>query len=65
MKYKITFESHYKWANIQESWTIEADSEEEALELVKSGEGEYVKKDTIVLSTAKLTSDEHINTEKI
>lgn len=65
MKYKVTFESHYKWANIQESWTIEADSEEEALELVNSGEGEYVKKDTIVLSTNKLTSEEHINTEKI
>jgi len=65
MKYKVTFDSHYKWANIQESWTVEADSEEEALELVESGEGEYVKEDTIVLSTNKLTSDEHVNTEQI
>ena len=65
MIYKVTFASHYKWANIQESWTVKADSEEKALELVKSGEGEYIKEDTIVLSTNKLTSEEHINTEKI
>ena len=65
MKYKVTFDSHYKWAKIQESWAIEAESEEEALELVNSGEGEYIKEDTIVLSTDKLTSDEHINTELI
>jgi len=65
MKYKVTFDSHYKWAKIQESWTIEADSEEEALELVNSGKGEYVKEDTIVLYTHKLTSEEHINTEQI
>ncbi len=65
MKYKVTFDSHYKWANIQESWTVEADSEEEALELVNSGEGEYIKEDTIVLATTKLVSEEHMNTEKI
>jgi hypothetical protein len=65
MKYKVTFNSHYKWANIQESWTVEAKSEEEALKLVNSGEGEYIKEDTIVLSTDLLHSDEHINTELI
>jgi hypothetical protein len=65
MKYKVTFDSHYKWVNIQESWVVEADSEEEALELVNSGSGEYVKEDTIVLATTKLVSDEHMNTEKI
>jgi hypothetical protein len=65
MEYKVTFASRYKWANIQESWTVEADSEEKALKLVKSGEGEYIKEDTIVLSTNKLTFEEHINTEKI
>ncbi len=65
MKYKVTFDSHYKWVNMQESWIVEAESEEEALELVNSGEGEYVKEDTIVLATTKLVSDEHMNTEKI
>ena len=65
MKYKVTFDSHYKWAKIQESWVVEAESEEEALELVNSGNGEYVKEDTIVLATTKLVSDEHMNTEKI
>ena len=65
MKYKVTFDSHYKWAKIQESWIVEADSEEEALELVNSGEGEYVKEDTRVLATTKLVSDEHMSTEII
>jgi hypothetical protein len=65
MKYKVTFDSRYKWVNMQESWIVEAESEEEALELVNSGEGEYVKEDTIVLATTKLVSDEHMNTEKI
>ncbi len=65
MKYKVTFDSHYKWVKVQESWIIEAESEEEALELVNSGSGEYVKEDTIVLATTKLVSEEHMNTEKI
>jgi hypothetical protein len=65
MKYKVTFDSHYKWAKIQESWIVEADSEEEALELINSGEGEYVKEDTRVLATNKLVSDEHMSTEII
>lgn len=65
MKYKVTFDSHYKWVNVQESWIVEAESEEEALELVNSGSGEYIKEDTIVLATTKLVSEEHMNTEKI
>jgi len=65
MKYKVTFDSHYKWVKIQESWIVEADSEEEALELINSGEGEYVKEDTRVLATNKLVSDEHMSTEII
>ena len=43
----------------------EVPSEEEALELVNSGEGEYVKEDTRVLATTKLVSDEHMSTEII
>jgi hypothetical protein len=64
-KYKVTFNSHYKWAKIQESWIVEAKSEEEALELVNSGDGEYIKEDTKVLATDKLVSDEHTSTEII
>ena len=64
-KYKVVFNRHYKWVVTEETWSVEADSEEQALELVNSGEGEYVEEDTVLVSTDKLVSDEHIYTEKI
>ena len=64
-KYKVVFNRHYKWVVTEEAWSVEADSEEQALELVNSGEGEYVEEDTVLVNTDKLVSDEHIYTEKI
>ncbi len=64
-KYEVTYSTLYKWVRIEETWIVEAANEDEARELVDSGEGEYDSGKTTIISKDKEVSDEHIHTYKI
>jgi|19_taG_2_1085344.scaffolds.fasta_scaffold17245_5 hypothetical protein len=64
-KYEVTYSTLYKWVRIEETWIVEADNEDEARELVDSGEGEYDSGKTTIIAKDKEVSDEHIHTYKI
>jgi len=64
-KYEVEFKTVYKWARVSEVWIVEAENEDQALDLVKSGEGEQDISKTKLINTDKVISDEHVGTIKI
>jgi len=64
-KYEVEFKTVYKWAQVSEVWIVEAENEDQALDLVKSGEGEQDVSKTKLVNTDKVISDEHVWTTKI
>ena len=64
-KYEVEFKTVYKWAQVSEVWIVEAENEDQALDLVKSGEGEQDISKTKLVNTDKVISDEHVGTIKI
>lgn len=64
-KYEVEFKTVYKWAQVSEVWIVEAENEDQALDLVKSGEGEQDISRTKLVNTDKVMFDEHLGTTKI
>ena len=64
-KYEVEFKTVYKWAQVSEVWIVEAENEDQALDLIKSGEGEQDISKTKLVNTDKVISDEHLRTTKI
>ena len=64
-KYEVEFKTVYKWAQVSEVWIVEAENEDQALDLVKSGEGEQDISKTKLINTDKVMYDEHVWTTKI
>ena len=64
-KYEVEFKTVYKWAQVSEVWIVEAENEDQALDLVKSGEGEQDVSKTKLVNVDKIISDEHLRTTKI
>ena len=64
-KYEVKFKTVYKWAQVSEVWVVEAENEDQALDLVKSGEGDQDISKTKLINTDKVISDEHVGTTKI
>jgi len=62
-KYKVVFETDYKRTKVRESYIIEADNEEEALDLVYEGLAD--KESEEIIQMGDTLYDEHISTEKI
>ena len=53
-KYEVEFKTVYKWAQVSEVWIVEAENEDQALDLVKSGEGEQDISKTKLINTDKV-----------
>tara|TARA_R110002020_G_scaffold29265_13_gene92536 strand:+ start:3710 stop:3910 length:201 start_codon:yes stop_codon:yes gene_type:complete len=64
-KYEVEFRTVYKRAHVSEVWIVEAENEDQALDLVKSGEGEQDISKTKLVNTDKVMFDEHVWTTKI
>lgn len=64
-KYEVEFKTVYKWTQVTEVWVVEAENEDQALDLIKSGEGKQRMCRTKLLNTDKVISDEHVGTTKI
>lgn len=64
-KYEVEFKTVYKWVHLTEVWIVEAENEDQALDLVKSGEGEQDPSKTKFEEVMKVISDEHLRTTKI
>jgi len=62
-KYRVVFETDYKRAKVKESYIIEADNEEEALNLVYEGLAD--KESEEIIERGDTLYDEYISTEKI
>ena len=62
-KYKVVFRSYYKRAVIDENYIVEADSEEEAYDLVVTGDSDEYTEEVVELFNE--VSSEHQYTEKI
>ncbi len=64
-KYEVEFKTVYKRTQLSEVWIVEAENEDQALDLVKSGKGEQDISKTRLVNTDKVISDEHVGTIKI
>ena len=62
-EYKVVFRTYYKRAVIDQNYIIEADSEEEAYDLVMTGHSDEYTEEVVELLNE--VSSEHQYTEKI
>ena len=62
-KYRVVFETDYKLVKVEYKYIIEADNEEEALDLVYEGLAD--KESEEILEMGDTIYDQHISTKKI
>tara|TARA_R110002020_G_scaffold154637_1_gene334696 strand:- start:2632 stop:2841 length:210 start_codon:yes stop_codon:yes gene_type:complete len=63
--YKVTYAETYKWAYIEEVYTVEATSEDEARDIIDEGGGTFVDEERKIVRLANHKGSEFVNIQKV